>query len=65
MTNGLQVKDYSCDLVVSTEREKFVVPVVALGNRALLQFPDSVSVPASLQINQVHVRRTGLFDGVI
>ena len=39
----MQVKDYSCNLVVSTEREKFLVPVVALGNRALLLFPDAVS----------------------
>lgn len=38
-----EVKDYSVDLVVSTEREKFLVPVVAVGDRPLLQLPDDVS----------------------
>lgn len=34
--------DYSCDLVICTEREKFLVPIVAMGATAALDFPDSV-----------------------
>lgn len=30
-----------------TEREKFVVPVRAIGARALLDFPDKVNFPTS------------------
>ena len=32
--------DYSYDLVVVTEREKFIVPIVAIGKRAMIDFPD-------------------------
>ncbi|CAD7939993.1 unnamed protein product [Amoebophrya sp. A120] len=35
-------QDYSYDLTVVTEREKFVVPIRALGFHALLDFPDVV-----------------------
>ncbi len=35
-------KDYACELVCITEREKFVVPVRAIGCRAILDFPDEV-----------------------
>lgn len=42
--------DYNYDIIVETEREKFVVPIVAVGKRAmigniyilLLDFPDSL-----------------------
>jgi hydrocephalus-inducing protein len=34
--------DYADELVCITEREKFVVPIVAIGARALLDFPDTV-----------------------
>ena len=43
--------DYNYDIVVETEREKFIVPIVAVGKRAmlgfyiyqfLLDFPDSL-----------------------
>merc|ERR1719174_1510983 len=34
--------DYSHDLVVITEREKFSVPIRASGGSALLDFPDSI-----------------------
>ncbi|KAM4614098.1 hydrocephalus-inducing protein homolog [Discoglossus pictus] len=36
-------KDYSHDLICITEREKFVVPIRAVGARALLDFPDEVN----------------------
>eukprot|EP00940_MAST-03C_sp_MAST-3C-sp2_P003012 g3012.t1 len=36
-----EVKDYACDLVCITEREKFVVPVRAAGRRPCLDLPDS------------------------
>lgn len=32
--------DYSYDLVVVTEREKFIVPIKASGKRAMIDFPD-------------------------
>ena len=37
-----EVKEYRVDLVCCTEREKFVVPVRALGPRAVLALPDDV-----------------------
>ena len=36
-------EDCSCDVVVVTEREKFLVPVRAFGFQAALDFPDRVS----------------------
>lgn len=32
--------DYAYDLMVITEREKFIVPIRAMGCRAVLDFPD-------------------------
>lgn len=32
--------DYSYDLIVETEREKFIVPIRAIGKRAMIDFPD-------------------------
>jgi len=32
--------DYSYDLMILTEREKFIVPIRAVGCRAMLDFPD-------------------------
>ena len=37
-----QVEDYHYDLIVVTEREKFVVPIRARGGSALLEMPDSL-----------------------
>ena len=37
------VDDYSYELIVATEREKFLVPLRAVGKRGLLSFPDAVS----------------------
>lgn len=34
--------DYNYDLVVETEREKFIVPIRAVGKRAMIDFPDSL-----------------------
>jgi hydrocephalus-inducing protein len=39
--------DYSYDLIVVTEREKFTVPVRATGGSAIMEFPDSVSFGAT------------------
>uniref|UniRef100_H2YKD6 Uncharacterized protein n=1 Tax=Ciona savignyi TaxID=51511 RepID=H2YKD6_CIOSA len=36
-------KDYHHELICMTEREKFVVPVEAIGARAILDFPDEVN----------------------
>ena len=35
--------DYSYDLMVVTEREKFVVPIRCLGQRAMVSFPDLIN----------------------
>ncbi|CAM9537111.1 unnamed protein product, partial [Discosporangium mesarthrocarpum] len=40
-----EVRAYSAELVVVTEREKFVVPVAAAGHRAALDFPDQILLP--------------------
>ena len=34
--------DYQFDLIIVTEREKFVVPIIATGKRALIDFPDEL-----------------------
>jgi len=36
-------RDYTHELVCLTEREKFVVPVHAIGARAILDFPDEIN----------------------
>ncbi|XP_076808093.1 hydrocephalus-inducing protein homolog isoform X2 [Clavelina lepadiformis] len=36
-------KDYQHELICMTEREKFIVPVQAIGARAILDFPDEVN----------------------
>nr|KAG5712964.1 hypothetical protein BaRGS_021758 [Batillaria attramentaria] len=38
-------KDYNHELICHTEREKFVVPVQAIGARGILDFPDDVHFP--------------------
>ena len=38
-------QDYTHELVCITDREKFVVPVHAIGARAILDFPDEVIFP--------------------
>ena len=38
-----QYKDYVDEIVCLTEREKFVIPIRAIGARAMLDFPDSVT----------------------
>ena len=34
--------DYSYDLMIVTEREKFIVPIRAVGHRSMLDFPDTL-----------------------
>ena len=41
------LQDYYHELVCVTEREKFVVPVKAIGARAILDFPDDVMFPVT------------------
>jgi hydrocephalus-inducing protein len=38
-------QDYMHELVCITEREKFIVPVRAIGARAVLDFPDEINFP--------------------
>ena len=34
--------DYSCDILIETERERFQIPVKAMGSRAMVEFPDVI-----------------------
>jgi hydrocephalus-inducing protein len=56
-------KDYRHELVCITEREKFVVPVRAIGARAILDFPDEVLFPPApvkhVNTRTLHVRNVG------
>ncbi|CAF0787663.1 unnamed protein product [Brachionus calyciflorus] len=36
-------KDYNHELIVTTEREKFIVPIRCIGSRAILDFPDEIN----------------------
>lgn len=36
-------KDYNHELIVTTEREKFIVPIKCIGSRAILDFPDEIN----------------------
>ena len=31
--------DYNYDLIVETEREKYIVPIITIGKRAMINFP--------------------------
>jgi hydrocephalus-inducing protein len=35
--------DYNYDLHIVTEREKFIVPILAIGKRAMIDFPDTIN----------------------
>lgn len=55
--------DYAFDLMVLTEREKFIVPIRAIGCRAMLEFPDSLDfglVPVKFETEKaVMIRNIG------
>ena len=40
-------RDYYHEIVCITEREKFIVPIRAVGSRAILDFPDDVNFQLS------------------
>ena len=49
-------QDYTHELICITEREKFLVPVKAIGARAILDFPDEISFgtcPVKVRANLV------------
>ena len=49
------IQDYQLELVCTTERERFVVPVRAVGVRALLDFPDQIHFPSSpVKVVSIH-----------
>ena len=41
----IRLQDYYHELLCITEREKFIVPVRAIGARAIVDFPDEVVFP--------------------
>ena len=42
-----EIREYKVDLVCLTEREKFVIPVYAMGPRPVLDFPDEIVFPTT------------------
>ena len=38
-------QDYAHELICITEREEFLIPIQAIGARAILDFPDEVVFP--------------------
>jgi hydrocephalus-inducing protein len=58
------VRDYSCDLVCSTEREKFLVPIRAIGIRPRVTFPDDIdfgTIPVKSSVSKMmFVQNVGL-----
>lgn len=61
-----EVRTYAAELVVVTEREKFIVPVGALGHRAVLDFPDQASERVHLFSKRLqHDSRACLTIGLI
>ena len=38
-----EIREYSLDLVCSTEREKFLYPIRAIGHKSQVTFPDDIS----------------------
>ena len=57
------IQDYACELVCTTDREKFVVPIQALGPRGILDFPDEISFEESavkhVKTKSIFVRNIG------
>ncbi|CAD7931174.1 unnamed protein product [Amoebophrya sp. A25] len=49
-------QDYSYDLQVVTEREKFIVPIRAIGYHALLDFPDLVDFGSDCPVRMESVK---------
>ncbi|EDV21657.1 uncharacterized protein TRIADDRAFT_30117, partial [Trichoplax adhaerens] len=39
-----EAKDYAYDIICVTERERFIVPIVCIGDRAIFDFPDEVNL---------------------
>jgi len=60
------MQDYIHQLICITEREKFVVPIRAIGVRAILDFPDEIVFPAGavkhVQSRVLLVRNIGNAD---
>ena len=49
-------QDYTHELICITEREKFLVPVKAIGARAILDFPDEISFgtcPVKVRVKEI------------
>lgn len=42
--------DYKYDLIVVTEREKFIVPIIAIGKKPLIVFPDEINFGISCPV---------------
>lgn len=55
--------DYSYDLEILTDREKFIVPIRAIGCRSLIEFPNKLDfgfVPVKFETEKpVMIRNTG------
>ena len=54
-------RDYQHEAICITEREKFVVPICAIGARPLLDFPDELY----FQVRYIDVRRAGFIRRIL
>lgn len=45
--------DYHYDLNIVTEREKFIVPIMAIGKRAMIDFPDMINFGGGCPVKYV------------
>ena len=63
----IHVQDYHHQLVCITEREKFLIPVRAIGPRAVLDFPDELHFPTApvkyVSTKTVLIRNVGNREG--
>lgn len=60
-------QDYTHELICITEREKFLVPVKAIGARAILDFPDEVNFgtcPVKVHVESLEVNFSAVENNV-
>ena len=53
-------REYSCDLVVETEREKFFIPIRARGHPIQIEYPDTINygtIPVNFDNHKVILLR--------
>ena len=63
------VKDYAHEIICTTEREKFLVPIKAVGSRGMVDFPDLINFgecPVKMtRTKTIFVRNIGKFLEIV